>query len=86
MQVAKAAADIVLLDDSFNSIVTACKYARMPHSALGSILNFLDSYAPYGPHLYCYSLYIYGPVLTSIAIAYIYSWPGSDLYWYSLYS
>jgi len=39
-EVAKAAADIVLLDDSFNSIVTACKWGRNVYDSVRKFLQF----------------------------------------------
>ena len=38
--IAKDAADVVLLDDSFSSIVTACKYGRNVYDCIGKYVQF----------------------------------------------
>ena len=39
-QVAKDAADVIVLDDNFTSIVTACKWGRNVHDAIAKFLQF----------------------------------------------
>ena len=40
--IAKEAADIILLDDSFSSIITACKFGRNVYDCIRKFIQFMN--------------------------------------------